>query len=139
MIGTRHARLTEIVGWDLRRLPSLGGSEVQTVHETRQGLNPARLRGICSGDGDWIAFIDDDCVLAADGIEQASNFAQEHPDAVAFGGRIQRRWMDPPPPWADGYGYAFAETDLGETPYRRDWLAGAGMTFAPAAVCAGRR
>jgi glycosyltransferase involved in cell wall biosynthesis len=107
---------------------------VQTVHETRQGLNPARLRGICSGDGDWIAFIDDDCVLAADWIEQASRFAQEHPDAGAFGGRIQLRWMDPPPPWADGYGYAFAETDLGETPYRRDWLAGAGMVLRRAAL-----
>lgn len=107
---------------------------VQTVHETRQGLNPARLRGVQSGDGDWIAFIDDDCVLAADWIDQVSHFAKEHPDAGAFGGRIKLRWMAPPPAWVDGYGYAFAETDLGETPYRRDWLAGAGMVIRRAAL-----
>ena len=109
---------------------------VDTVRETRQGLNAARLRGVRSGDGDWIAFVDDDCVLASDWVEQAGRFALAHPDCGAFGGEVRLRWTAPPPAWVDGYGYAFAETWLGDAPRRRDWLAGAGMVLRRAALVA---
>jgi glycosyltransferase involved in cell wall biosynthesis len=109
---------------------------VETVRETRQGLNAARLRGVRSGDGDWIAFVDDDCVLAPDWVEQAGRFALAHPDCGAFGGEVRLRWTAPPPAWVEGYGYAFAETRLGDAPQRRDWLAGAGMVLRRAALVA---
>lgn len=109
---------------------------VETVKEVRQGLNFARLRGVHSGDGDWIAFVDDDCVLEPDWIEQAGRFALEHPDCGAFGGQVVLRWMAPPPAWVTGYGYAFAETRLGDAPHRRDWLAGAGMVLRRGALAA---
>jgi len=118
-----------------REAPSIA-APVETVREARQGLNAARLRGVRSGDGDWIAFVDDDCVLAPDWVEQAGRFALAHPDCGAFGGEVRLRWTAPPPAWVEGYGYAFAETQLGDAPQRRDWLAGAGMVLRRDALVA---
>ena len=39
---------------------------VRMISETAQGLTPTRLHGVNSTDAEWIAFVDDDCLLAED-------------------------------------------------------------------------
>lgn len=104
------------------------------VREPVQGLTPARLRGVLSTDGEWIAFIDDDCLLAEDWVEQAARFAAEHPACGAFGGRVVPEWETEPPPHVLAHRYAYAAKGHGDTPHRRRWLAGAGMVVRRAAL-----
>jgi glycosyltransferase involved in cell wall biosynthesis len=102
---------------------------LELVREPTQGINAARLCGVRHSRGSWIAFVDDDCLLEPDWVQQAVDFGAAHPLCGAFGGEIVLRWESPPPEFAAGYGYAFAETRLGETAFRRDWLVGAGMVL----------
>jgi hypothetical protein len=61
---------------------------LERVSEPRQGLTPARRRGVVSTRCDWIAFVDDDCLLAEDGIDRAAVFAAAHTDCGAFSGKV---------------------------------------------------
>lgn len=109
----RHARS--------RRLP------LRTVVETKQGLTPARVRGVRETAGEWVAFVDDDCLLEEDWVEQAARFATGRAGCGAFGGQIIPRWEAAPPAYVLRRRYAYACKYHGETPHRRPWLAGAGL------------
>jgi len=104
------------------------------VREPTQGLTPARLRGVLETDGEWIAFVDDDCLLAEDWVEEAARFAAEHPECGAFGGRVVAEWEMEPPPYVLAHRYAYAAKEHGDTAHRRKWLAGAGMVVRRAAL-----
>jgi glycosyltransferase involved in cell wall biosynthesis len=104
------------------------------VREPEQGLTPARLRGVASTSGEWIAFVDDDCLLDPDWIAQVAEFAAEHPDCGGFGGRVVLDWETPPREVVTRYGWAFAEQDHGEQPKQVASLAGAGFVFRRAAL-----
>ena len=100
---------------------------LRVVVETKQGLTPARVRGVRETSREWVAFVDDDCLLAENWIEQAARFAAEHPQCGAFGGQVTPRWEMTPPPFVLSRRYAFACKYHGETAHRRPWIAGAGM------------
>lgn len=100
---------------------------IRVVAEPRQGLTPARVRGVKSTAAPWIAFVDDDCLLADDWAAQAARFAAEHPRCGAFGGRVTLEWETPPPPFVLKHRYAWAGKQHGDVPCRRPWLAGIGM------------
>ncbi len=129
----------EVVRRHLRtgRIPSL-----RRVVELEQGLTAARLRGIKETTEAWVAFVDDDCILAEDWLAEAARFARAHPTCGAFGGRIRLKWEAPPTPLALRYRKAFSEQDYGpdamrlpsERPYR--YLAGAGLVLKRAALVA---
>ena len=104
------------------------------VHEPEQGLTPARLRGVVSTDRDWIAFVDDDCLLAPDWIQSAAEFARAHPDCGGFGGEVVLDWEEPPREYVTRYGWAFAEQRHGPEPKRVPSLAGAGFVLRRAAL-----
>jgi len=104
-----------------------GEISLRTVSEPRQGLTPARLCGVKNTEGEWIAFVDDDCLLAEDWVEAAARFAAGHPACGAFGGQVILEWETAPPPYAANRRYAYAGKYHGETAHRRPWLAGAGM------------
>jgi glycosyltransferase involved in cell wall biosynthesis len=97
-------------------------------------LTPARLCGVRNTGGEWIAFVDDDCLLAEDWIEEAARFTVEHPACGAFGGQVILDWETAPPPYASNRRYAYAGKYHGETAHRRPWLAGAGMVVRRAAL-----
>jgi glycosyltransferase involved in cell wall biosynthesis len=123
-------RTQEVVrGW----MPTMS-VPLRVITESLQGINPARVAGVRHSAGAWIAFIDDDCLLEPDWIRQAASFIDEHPDAGAFGGQVVLKFERTVPVYAEGYGYAFAETRLGDVALRRDWLAGAGMVLRRSAV-----
>lgn len=100
---------------------------LRMIHEARQGLTAARVCGVRNTGGDWIAFVDDDCLLNQNWIEEAARFAVDHPECGAFGGRIILEWEKTPPAFVLSRRYAYAGKQLGETTHKRSWLPGAGM------------
>lgn len=110
------------------------GMALRIISEPRQGLTPSRVCGVRNTDGEWIAFVDDDCLLAEDWIEQAARFAAEHPECGAFGGKIVPDWETTPPPYVLNHRYAYAGKYHGETSRRRPWLAGSGLVARRAAL-----
>ena len=110
------------------------GIPLRMVLEPIQGLTPARLCGVENTTGDWIAFVDDDCLLAPDWVEQAAKFAMAHPGCGAFGGRVILEWETPPPAFVLNYGYSFAQQEQGMEPKRMSCLVGAGLVVSRAAL-----
>lgn len=100
---------------------------MRVVAEPAQGLTPARLRGVTSTAAPWIAFVDDDCLLAGDWVAEAARFAAAHPQCGAFGGEVTPEWEVTPPPFVLEHRYAYAGKRHGASAHRRPWLAGAGM------------
>jgi glycosyltransferase involved in cell wall biosynthesis len=108
--------------------------DLRIILETLQGLNHARLCGVRNTTGDWIAFIDDDCLLEEDWIEQVAKFALAHPDCGAFGGRVILDWEKQPPAYVLKYGYSFAQQEYGAEAKLMNGLVGAGMTIRRSAL-----
>jgi len=107
---------------------------LRMIFERQQGLTPTRVRGARNSGAEWIAFVDDDCLLAEDWVEQAARFALEHSRCGAFGGHIILLFEKTPPPYALGRPYLYAGANHGETAKRRKWVAGAGMVVRRAAL-----
>lgn len=102
---------------------------LRMVRETTQGLTPARQCGVRHTSGDWVAFVDDDCFLAEDWVEHAANFAIDHPNCGAFGGKVDLMWENPPEAWILNFAYSFAEQDHGDFAHQVSCLVGAGMVI----------
>ena len=104
-----------------------GVLRIQIVVEKTQGLTAARVCGVKHTNAEWIAFIDDDCLLARDWIEQAASFLQVHPACKLFGGRINLFWEEQPPSYVVYFPFAFAGKNHGDNPHPVKSVAGAGM------------
>jgi glycosyltransferase involved in cell wall biosynthesis len=55
-----------------------GKLRLTMISEPQQGVNHARVCGVRNTSGEWIAFIDDDCLLEDEWTEQAALFALDH-------------------------------------------------------------
>jgi len=110
------------------------GHGVRVVREPRQGLTPARVRGVMATGRDWIAFVDDDCLVAPDWIAQAARISATHPEAGAFGGVVEIDWQGPVPRHAGRYGWAYARQDHGPDAVAVPFLVGAGMVVRRSAI-----
>ena len=102
--------------------------------EPRQGLTPARLCGVTNTSADWLAFLDDDCLVSENWIANVCAFARAHPTCGAFGGKVIPEWEHPPPEWLSRFHYCFAEQDHGAGVKQVDCLVGAGMVINRAAL-----
>jgi len=107
---------------------------VRVVREPIQGLTPARARGVRATQRSWIAFVDDDCVVAEDWIAQAAAVAKDHPAAGAFGGVVEIQWQGDAPRVAGRYGWAYAQQDHGAHAVAVPFLVGAGLVMRRAAI-----
>lgn len=56
-------------------------------------------------------------------------FARSQPSCGGFGGRVVPTYATDPPPFLAGYGWVFAEQDLGDAAIPVDCLVGAGMVL----------
>lgn len=107
---------------------------LRMLTETTQGLTPARLCGVKNTNGEWIAFVDDDCLLAQNWVEMATKFALSHSDCGAFGGRVILEWETPPPAFVLNFGYSFAQQEHGDVAKKISCLVGAGMVIRRTAL-----
>ncbi len=107
---------------------------LKMVIEPIQGLTPARLCGVKNTSGDWIAFVDDDCLLAPDWVEQAAIFAQSHPNCGGFGGKVILDWQIPPFDEIVKFGYCYAEQNHGDEVQKLPCIVGAGMVLRRSAL-----
>ncbi len=92
--------------------------DLRRIVETKQGLTFARMCGTNHTTSEWIAFVDDDCLLAKNWVEQAIEFATSHPQCGAFGGKVILEWETPPDPIFIKYSRFFAAIDRGEVTQR---------------------
>lgn len=102
---------------------------LRCVVERTQGLTPARLCGVKHTVAEWVAFVDDDCLLHEDWIARAVQFAQAHPYCGAFGGKVVLDWEVPPQQFVTKYGWAYAQQDHGDEPKEVACLVGAGVVL----------
>lgn len=92
-------------------IPSL-----KRIFEPRQGLAFARRTAVRARESDLIAFVDDDCILDPQWVNQAACFFAEHEKAGALGGRIDIVWETEPPKVLSDHAYCFAAQDYGNVP-----------------------
>jgi glycosyltransferase involved in cell wall biosynthesis len=111
------------------------------VFEGRQGLTQARRRALRETTAEWLAFLDDDCLVAPDWIDQAAVFAAARPKAGAIGGRVKLSWECPPSEFALRYQELLARQEFGDSPRRLPStglisLVGAGLVLRREALAA---
>ena len=71
----------------------------RVVHEAGLGLTRARLRGIAEARAEFVAFVDDDCVLDKAYLETAVELLDSRPYIGLLGGYGQAEYEVPPPDW----------------------------------------
>lgn len=76
-----------------------GLANLRSVVEPVAGLAAARIRGIGNAQGELVVFVDDDNLLDADYLEQATRIAKDYPWIGAFGGRITPEFEAEEPQW----------------------------------------
>jgi glycosyltransferase involved in cell wall biosynthesis len=84
--------------------------------ETNQGLSHARNRGIEESRGETLLFLDDDSFIQKNYLKNLQKQLKEHPDADAFGGKIDPIFESgEPPKWLSKWNYSWVSAiDLGE-------------------------
>jgi glycosyltransferase involved in cell wall biosynthesis len=109
------------------------------VREEQQGLAHARRRALRETEAPLIAFVDDDCLLDADWVQQALSFYRTHPGAGAVGGRVRLHWEVTPSWLVRYYAPAYAQQDYGGSSRQLPntgftYLVGAGLVLRRSAI-----
>lgn len=111
---------------------------LRRIVETKQGLTYARLCGIKNTTSEWVSFVDDDCLLSEDWVDNAIKFAASHPNCGAFGGKVILDWETSPSPMLIKKSMNFAACDRGDNPkqlYRSNFhISGAGLVICRSAL-----
>ncbi|HEY8367951.1 MAG TPA: glycosyltransferase [Thermodesulfobacteriota bacterium] len=71
---------------------------IRYLYEPRGGLSVVRNVGVANARGEWIAFTDDDIIVAPGWLAALRRGASTR-GADFLGGRVLPRWGAPPPPW----------------------------------------
>lgn len=84
--------------------------------ETKQGLSHARNRGIDESRGDILVFLDDDSFVKPDYLSNLQKRMDQHPEAMAFGGKITPLFESGvEPKWLSKWTYSWVSAiDLGD-------------------------
>ncbi|MEH1835814.1 MAG: hormogonium polysaccharide biosynthesis glycosyltransferase HpsE [Nostoc sp.] len=88
--------------------------------EKKQGISFARMRAISEARGEFVAFVDDDNLLAPDWILQSYTFGKEHPQAGAWSGQIHGNFEGKPPENFEKIQAFLAIREHGSNPYLFD-------------------
>ena len=78
-------------------------TNAKIVTEYKQGLTPARLRGIRESTGDILLFIDDDNFVSTDFFDVGSRIATENSHIGAWSGQVRLQFETQPESWTEKY------------------------------------
>ena len=92
--------------WE-RRLPAL-----RVVHEATPGLAFARRRAMEESRADYVCFVDDDNLVAADYLEAASEVLRAHANIGVLVARSDLFQLAPAPAWFDEVSHSYAVGEL---------------------------
>ena len=76
---------------------------IRYIFESNQGLSYARNAGIAASRGDIVAFIDDDERIVEEFVSAYIDLFDQHPDAMAAGGKIIAEYPTGRPRWMSHY------------------------------------
>ena len=107
-------------------------TKLRYYFEPKQGLAFARRLAIRQARGNFVGFLDDDNLPSFNWVNEAYAFGHLHPQAGAYGSRIQGNYEVEPPAKFEQISCFLAVADRGNEPLRYDsrrWLfpAGAGL------------
>lgn len=106
---------------------------VRLINEPKQGLTPARLRGIKESIGDILVFIDDDNFIALDFFIEGMKVATEYEHIGSWSGRVTLEFEKEPETWTKPYHGLLVKREIKENywsnmPYLTDSMpCGAGL------------
>ncbi len=95
---------------------SLNSVPIKYYLETQQGVAFARKRAIKESQAPIIAFLDDDNLPALDWVQNAYQFAQEHPKAGAYASQVEGNYEIEPPKNFERIAGFFGITKRGDQP-----------------------
>jgi glycosyltransferase involved in cell wall biosynthesis len=75
----------------------------RVVVETKQGLTPARLKGIQEATGDLLIFVDDDNFIREDFLVQGLGIAEKNQHIGSYSGQVKLVFESEPPAWTKPY------------------------------------
>lgn len=101
---------------DYQRNWSAGCSLRYTV-ENQQGAAFARIKAVREAKGEWIGFLDDDTLPAANWVAAAVEFGKTHPRAGAYGSQVHGDYEVEPPDGFERIASFFAITERGSLPH----------------------
>lgn len=78
-------------------------ANVSIVNESKQGLTPARLKGIRLAKKNLLVFVDDDNIVAPDFIEKGLQMSDKNPHIGAWSGQVKLEFEKMPEPWTKKY------------------------------------
>ena len=78
-------------------------SNAKLINEPKQGLTPARLRGIASSSSEILIFIDDDNIVKSDFFQKGIEIANKYPFIGAWSGQVKLKFEEEPPAWTKRY------------------------------------
>ena len=88
------------------------------IFEPQQGLAFARQAAIQAAQGQWVGFLDDDNWPDVDWVRAAYEFGRSHPQAGAYGGKVQGAFEVEPSDALKRISMFLALVDLGPQPQR---------------------
>lgn len=91
------------------------------VHEARQGLTYARLKGFATANNDIVVLVDDDNVLDAAYLQNVLQIFGQHPALGAIGGKSLPLFEPPPPSWLNEFYGSLALRDMGDETQIQAW------------------
>lgn len=97
-----------------------GAAELRYCFAAEQGAAFARQRAVERARGKLIAFLDDDNLPESNWIANAWSFAQQHPEAGAFGSQIHGDFEQTPPKEFKEIACFLAIVERGPNPHRYD-------------------
>lgn len=108
-------------------------SNVKVIHEAKQGLTPARLRGIKEAKAELLVFIDDDNFITPEFFRTGKKIAENNPHIGAFSGQVKLIFEKEPENWVNKYSgllvwREFANDQWSNLPHLTDTMpCGAGL------------
>lgn len=93
--------------------------KIKYLFEPRCGVSHARNTGIAAARAPLIAFIDDDVEADPAWIATIKRAFDDHPDIDCVGGKIEARWIVPPPAWLteNHWGAVALQAKKGDNPH----------------------